>query len=83
MIDRSPPDEDDNPEWDETNCRSLTDGEKLVVARVKLGLTQQSMADLLSVSVATLRDWERQRTKPRGPSRALIQLVFSHPETIR
>ncbi|MBB4267838.1 helix-turn-helix domain-containing protein [Roseospira visakhapatnamensis] len=83
MADDLPDDWDDNPEWDETNSAPLSPAGMLSVARAKLGLTQQAAADLLGISVATLRNWEQKRTAPEGPGRALIRLLYDHPEEIR
>lgn len=83
MVDDRLEDWDDNPDWSDYDARALTDGERLVVARARLGLTQQGMADLLDISVATLRNWEQKRTEPDGPARTLIRLLYAHPEEIR
>ncbi|WP_299439116.1 helix-turn-helix domain-containing protein [uncultured Rhodospira sp.] len=83
MDDDLPDDWDDNPDWSAYTPRPLTDGELLIVARAKLGLTQQAAADLLGISVATLRNWEQKRTKPEGPGRVLIRLLYEHPTEIR
>lgn len=83
MADPLPDDWDDNPDWSDYTSRALTEGEKLVVARAKLGLTQQAAAALLGISVATLRNWEQKRTAPEGPGRMLIRLLYEHPEEIR
>jgi putative transcriptional regulator len=48
--------------------------------RLKLGLTQAQFAELCGVSVATLRNWEQGRRRPRGPSRALLTLVDLEPQ---
>ncbi len=83
MVDDLPDDWDDNPEWDDTNSSPLDISGMLTVARARLGLTQQAAADLLGISVATLRNWEQRRTEPEGPGRVLIRLLYAHPEEIR
>jgi putative transcriptional regulator len=52
----------------------------VTLIRAKLGLTQEQFAELCGVSVATLRNWEQGRRRPRGPSRALLSLVDQEPE---
>jgi putative transcriptional regulator len=53
------------------------------VIRAKLGLSQREFAVLLGVSVATLRNWEQGRRRPRGPARALLRVAEVHPEAVR
>ena len=48
--------------------------------RAKLGLTQEQFAHLCGVSVATLRNWEQGRRRPRGPSLALLTMVDLEPK---
>lgn len=88
MVDRPsrppPPDDfDDNPDWTDGGLSPLDEAGMLVAARAKLGLSQQAMADLLGIPVATLRNWEQKRTDPEGPGRTLIRLLYAHPEEIR
>lgn len=40
--------------------------------RERVGLTQEELAQLVQVSVATLRNWEQGRRQPTGPARALL-----------
>lgn len=48
--------------------------------RGKLALTQEQFANLMNISVHTLRNWEQGRRKPEGPARVLLNVVFHHPE---
>ena len=74
---------DDNPDWSNHEPRALTDAERLVVARAKLGLSQQKLAELLRIPVATLRNWEQGRTEPDGSAKTLIFLLNEHPAELR
>jgi putative transcriptional regulator len=48
--------------------------------RERLGLTQESFARLLCVSVETLQNWEQGRREPTGAAMRLLQVarVFTH-----
>ena len=48
--------------------------------RAKTHLTQDQFADVLRVSVKTLRNWEQQRRHPTGPAVALLKIVDTAPE---
>jgi putative transcriptional regulator len=48
--------------------------------RRKTGLSQQEFARTFSLNLAALRDWERKRRMPRGPARALMQIIDREPE---
>lgn len=43
--------------------------------RARLELTQPAFAELLGVSVASVRDWEQGRGAPGGPAKKLIELA--------
>lgn len=79
----SPEDLDENPDWTDAGLAPLDEAGMLTVARARLGLTQRAAANLLGISVATLRNWEQRRTVPDGPGRALIRLLYAHPTEIR
>ena len=51
--------------------------------RTKLGMSQDSFAATFGISVAALRDWEQRRRVPRGPARALLQIIDREPEAAR
>jgi DNA-binding transcriptional regulator YiaG len=82
MADNNPDDWDDNPDWSDYPAKPLDTAGQLIATRAKLGLSQKEMADLLGISVATLRNWEQHRTDPDGPGKALIGLIYRHPEQI-
>lgn len=50
--------------------------------RAKLGLSQHEFANMLGLSVATLRNWEQGRTKPEGPARALLIVAAQNPGAV-
>lgn len=51
--------------------------------RAKLGMSQDAFAATFGFSVAALRDWEQRRRVPRGPARALLQIIDREPEAAR
>jgi putative transcriptional regulator len=50
--------------------------------RKQYGLSQERFANLLGISVSTLRNWEQGRRKPEGPARVLLRVAARHPEAI-
>lgn len=42
-------------------------------------LSQTQFAELLSIEVATLRNWEQGRRAPTGPARALLRAIGRNP----
>jgi putative transcriptional regulator len=50
--------------------------------RLGLGLTQQRFAELLGISLATLRNWEQGRRKPVGPARVLLYVAAKNPKAV-
>ncbi len=55
----------------------------VVEARQKVGLSQSRFAELLGVSVRTLRDWEQGRRKPSRAAISLIQIAKQRPDVLR
>ena len=49
-------------------------------ARMKLNMTQEQMAALLRIPVATLRNWEQGRVKPDQAAQALLTILYRRPE---
>jgi DNA-binding transcriptional regulator YiaG len=54
------------PTWDSTSVRAL---------RRHLGLTQQELAEELSMRQQTVSEWETGQYVPRGASAALLQII--------
>ena len=50
--------------------------------RKQYGLTQEKFAQMLSISVATLRNWEQGRRRPEGPARVLLLIAAKYPNAI-
>ena len=50
--------------------------------RGRLGFTQVQFAARFSVSVATLRHWERGDRKPQGPALVLLNLIDRYPAAV-
>jgi putative transcriptional regulator len=47
--------------------------------RARTGLSQAKFAELLSIEVSTLRNWEQGRREPTGPARALLRAIRNDP----
>ena len=60
-------------EFPETEVRAL---------RERFGLSQDKFANLVGISVGTLRNWEQGRRKPEGPARVLLRVASLHPEAL-
>jgi len=50
--------------------------------RASLQQSQQEFAQMISVSVATLRNWEQGRRVPEGPARALLLVAARNPKAV-
>ena len=57
----------------------IRSGDDVVALRRFVGLTQQQFADVLGISVHTLRNWEQGRRGPTGPARALLRAIRNNP----
>lgn len=55
---------------------------KIKAIRKKLKLTQAQFAQLLCVSLGTLRNWEQGRTYPDGPAIALLRIAAAKPQAV-
>ncbi len=51
--------------------------------RHELNLTQDAFAELLGVSIATVRKWERGIVEPSGAAKTLLAVAKMHPEIVR
>jgi len=45
-------------------------------------MTQQEFADAFGISVSTLRHWERDDRRPRGPALVLLNVVVKRPKAV-
>lgn len=50
--------------------------------RALTGLSQAKFAELLSIEVATLRNWEQGRREPTGAARALLRAIRNNPVAV-
>ena len=50
--------------------------------REEFGLSQPMFAQMMGISVATLRNWEQGRRRPHGPARVLLIVASRFPEAI-
>jgi putative transcriptional regulator len=62
--------------------RGLTKLVNVKKLRLKLGMTQETFAELYRIPLGTLRDWEQRRKNPDAPARAYLQVIASNPETV-
>lgn len=53
------------------------------VLRQRLCMTQVEFAEAFHLPVTTLRDWERHRSTPDAPARALLLAIERNPEVMR
>ena len=54
----------------------------LQALRKQFNLSQAKFAQLLGISVGTLRNWEQGRRHPEGAARVLLRVAAKHPESI-
>jgi putative transcriptional regulator len=50
--------------------------------RARTGLSQAEFAELLSVDLGTLRNWEQGRREPTGPAKALLRAIHRDPANV-
>lgn len=50
--------------------------------RKHIGLSQDKFAQLIGVSVSTIRNWEQGRRKPDGAARVLLCIAAKHPRIV-
>jgi putative transcriptional regulator len=53
-----------------------------VSARVSLKLSQDKFADMLGVSVGTLRGWEQGRRRPTRAAEVLLRVAVKNPKAV-
>lgn len=57
-------------------------GIDVISIRRRFIATQREFALLMGISPETLRNWEKGRRRPCGPSRALLRLMQAEPEVV-
>lgn len=50
--------------------------------RERFGVSQSRFAEMLGISVGTLRNWEQGRRRPEGPAEVLLEVAYRAPETV-
>lgn len=50
--------------------------------RARLEMTQRELAQMIGVSIATLRNWEQGRRQPHGPAQALLRVAAVNPRLV-
>ena len=56
--------------------------EVVVLARKVLRQSQEGFAEMLGISIATLRGWEQGRRVPHGPAQRLLWVAMKHPRAV-
>ena len=46
------------------------------------GVSQAQFAELMGISVGTLRNWEQGRRDPEGPASVLLEVAYRHPDVV-
>ena len=63
--------------------RVYTEEQLLAIsARKSVNLTQRQFAELLSVSIGAVQDWEQGRRSPRGAAKMLLKIAQTHPDIL-
>jgi DNA-binding transcriptional regulator YiaG len=57
-------------------------GTDISTLRRFIGLTQQQFAQVMGISIHTLRNWEQGRRKPEGPAVSLLRIAARHPRIL-
>ena len=50
--------------------------------RDRFGVSQPQFAELMGISVGTLRNWEQGRRDPEGPASVLLEVAYRHPDVV-
>lgn len=50
--------------------------------RDAFGVSQAQFAELMGISVGTLRNWEQGRRAPEGPASVLLEVAFRRPDAV-
>lgn len=74
-------------EWDDAGFTAFAaedwSAERIRDLRRSLALTQREFAQLLNVSLSTVRSWEQGQRVPVGPTTRLLDLVMAAPGLAR
>jgi len=63
-------------------ARAENHANAIVAARVSLKLSQDKFANILGISVGTLRGWEQGRRKPNRAAEVLIRVAAKNPKAV-
>ncbi|WP_394230794.1 NadS family protein [Shewanella colwelliana] len=66
----------------EASRTSVVASVQVKAIRDRTQLTQQKFAQLIDVSVGTLRNWEQGRREPTGPAKVLLRAIERDPEHV-
>ncbi len=66
-------------QWEPCECISAQETKDI---RAKLKVSQSQFAYLLGVKVATLQNWEQNRTQPEGPAVTLLRVSSFDPNIV-
>jgi putative transcriptional regulator len=50
--------------------------------RDDFGVSQAQFAELMGISVGTLRNWEQGRREPEGPASVLLEIAYRRPDVV-
>jgi putative transcriptional regulator len=50
--------------------------------RERFGVSQAKFAEMLGISLGTLRNWEQGRRVPEGPANVLLEVAYRAPEVV-
>ncbi len=62
------------------NWKAKTEAAKI---RREINVTQETFAEMLGVSLGTVRKWESGTIQPSGAARTLLKIVAKHPGLVR
>lgn len=51
--------------------------------RAQLGVSQARFAEMIGVSLGTIRNWEQGRRVPEGPAGVLLEVAYKAPEIVQ
>jgi putative transcriptional regulator len=81
-IERNALSDPDNPPWTDEELERGVLARRIRRARQKTNLSQKEFAARFRIPVATLRDWERGRSKPDTTNLAYLTVIEREPEAV-